>query len=357
MVASIIILSCDRFDHKFISDLNVDVEEFFAVFSDSLSTIEQVDLPSVMEFYHQDYLNNGTTKDDMEDYFDSLFDLADSVGINSELMSFDDNNNVSWRIIVKNIENNETLVDSLISDKLIEERNSLLFYGNQLEPPDPEMQKVIVQLFTGTWCPSCPLVESALHDLKAELGNQFAYIEFHIQDEITIGSNYDYMTYYGVGALPSAIIQGQTVLQTFGDETIDYYRNAISNYANQETDAKLENFSYVHERNSLNCSLEIAIEANIEQENLFLYYSLVEEISDVVNYALEPCAQVTLANGNLDLTSSDLSAPVDFNLDIPLSPPDDINMIIYLQTIEDPYNPETCKAYYVIEENIILRKK
>jgi len=41
---------------------------------------------------------------------------------------------------------------------------------------------------------------------------------------------------------------------------------------------------------------------------------------------------------------------------MPSTVPDDIVLYVWLQTLEDPYNADTCKIYNVIEEDILLGK-
>lgn len=50
------------------------------------------------------------------------------------------------------------------------------FYGQEVE-----RQKVIIEVGTGTWCPSCPAVVHIIHDLIAD-GADVTVVEYHIND-------------------------------------------------------------------------------------------------------------------------------------------------------------------------------
>ena len=346
--------SCDRFDNNFKIEISLSekIETFFITFQDTLSLLNSNNISNIMNFYHEDYLNNGVTKSDVEEFYNSIFALADSVEITSELENSDENLNISWRLVVKNTSSEAVLLDSLISDKLTETVNGYLFYGNQYTPPSANKQKVLVQLFTGTWCPNCPYAEEALFELSQEMSDTFYFLELHIQDELAIGSNYDIMNYYGVGSLPSAVFQGQNLLVGANENIIDVYRNAIQNFANLDAAASLKNVEYQIDGIYLNGSVQIELEESVLQENLFLKFSLVEIVSDVLNNAGAPCRQVVRANDELELSEIDLNEPVSFSFQTTSHLPSDAKFYLWLQTIEEPYNAETCKVYNIIEQDL-----
>ena len=173
------IISCDRFDNNFQNNVSVTekIQVFFTAFENTLSTLQPTNISEIMNFYDENYLNNGITKAETEQFYNSLFTLADSIQIISELENSDENLNVNWRLIVKDSATDSVLIDSLIADKLIETRGDYLFYGNQYTPPSADKQKVLVQLFTGTWCPNCPYAEEALYELSQELSDTFYFLD------------------------------------------------------------------------------------------------------------------------------------------------------------------------------------
>lgn len=54
--------------------------------------------------------------------------------------------------------------------------STFTFYGQEVP-----RQKVIVEVGTGTWCPSCPAVVAIIHDLIAD-GANMSVVEYHIND-------------------------------------------------------------------------------------------------------------------------------------------------------------------------------
>ena len=210
----------------------------------------------------------------------------------------------------------------------------------------------MVQLFTGTWCPNCPYAEEALYELSQELGDAFYFLEIHIQDELALGSNFEIMNFYGIGSLPSTVFQGQNVIVGANESIIDVFRNAIQNYAEIDASAVLKNLEYELDGPNLSGSVQIELEESVSQENLFLKFSLVEIVSDVLNSAGAPCRQVVKANGEVDLSSLDLNNPVEFSFYTTANMPSDARFYLWLQTIEEPYNEETCKVYNVIEQDL-----
>lgn len=57
----------------------------------------------------------------------------------------------------------------------------LLLFTFSFYAQEVERQKVIIEVGTGTWCPSCPAVVHIIHDLIAD-GADVAVVEYHIND-------------------------------------------------------------------------------------------------------------------------------------------------------------------------------
>ena len=83
----------------------------------------------------------------------------------------------------------------------------------------------------------------------------------------------------------------------------------------------------------------------------------MEEVSPVVNvHSHKYCEQVAIAKGMKFIGEEDFSNHISFDLELPASVPDDIVLYIWVQTLADPYNSDTCKVYNVLEEDIVLEK-
>ncbi len=214
--------------------------------------------------------------------------------------------------------------------------------------------KILVELATGIWCNGCPFAEEALHNLKSEFGDQFYYLEYHISDELEVNGNSRDIQFYGISGLTAAVFQGITTISVGNENTEEIYRNALLSLFEQEADVIIYDFGYIVSRDQLDCSVSLIVEPFISMTDLMLKFSLIEIESEVLNYDGNPCLQVPLVNGELNLDEYDLSQPVDFSIVLPEIVPEDISLIIWVQTIEDTYDSETCKIYNVIEEEIII---
>jgi len=312
-----------------------------------LTNLSSTNIDSIIMLYADDYLNNDETKSDMQTFYQSIIDY-NPTSINVDLVTANDMN-ISWKITV--IGSRDTLLSKDMTDVLKVNGDSYRFYGNQQAAPVETKQRVIVELFTGTTCQNCPYAESALENLKTELGNKFSYIEYHYyHDPLEIDTNVELYNYYGVNSLPSAIFQGQNSLGNFQDETINYFRDVINDYAEMDAIVHLDSLSYSIAGTNLTGRVKLTFD-DATLENLKLKYTVVEKISDVENHNGELCKQVALVNGWKDITATD--GFVNFTLEeLPETLPDDVQIIVWVQRLDNNYNDETCKAYNVLEKDI-----
>jgi len=338
------IFSCDRFNHHF-DPVVTPFEKFLIEFGEN--AVEDLlfgNIANIMEYYAENYLNDGMDKDDMQDlYIDISEALIDSIEVEIEVLS-DAEYKVAYRFLAP-----DAGVDTTVVDYALAQRDSFLFIGNQIDPVVP--QKVLVELATATTCVNCPYAEEALKQLKNTLGDQFYYIEYHMFDDLDFG-NYEFFAYYDMlGTIPQSIFQGQVRVTGGGNETYDEYYNAITSFFDIDALAQIENFYYTL-GDTLTGEVSIDKKDELPMTNLYLKYALVEQESRVLNHVGENCEQVVIAKGKKFIGDADLSQPVNFNLEMPDEIPDDIKFYIWLQTLDNTYNANTCKIYNVIEENI-----
>ncbi len=350
LILMLLFSACDRYKHNFSTepDNQQTTQQFFDEFSSVLIRLNSANIDSVMSYYSDNYLNNGQTKQDMRNFYSSL--------LNYNFTSFSvtdlnlNNLDISFKISL--IDSTDTLFAKQIDDVLIKYDNSYRFYGNQESQQHNTKQRVMVILFTGTRCQNCPYSESALEELKEEMPNKFSYAEFHnyFGDPLEIPICDELYGYYQLSGVPQAIFQGQTIYGHFHDETVDTYREAINHYADMEAVAFLDSLTYSIEGNILNGSIKLSFNRQ-DIENLKLNAIVVEKESDVLNYNQQNCRQVVLAYSSTDIQPAD--GYVTFTIsDLPEQLPDDSQIIVWLQTMDETYNPETCKVYNVIEEDI-----
>jgi len=75
--------------------------------------------------------------------------------------------------------------------------------------PAMTTRSVLVELFTGTWCPPCQGAEGALDRLANEYPQtQLSILEYHNGDVYTVPGNDVREIYYGVSAVPTAVFDG-----------------------------------------------------------------------------------------------------------------------------------------------------
>ena len=339
--------SCDRFKHHF-DPVLTPFEQFLEHFATKVEDgILFDDVASIMNYYSDEYLNDGAEKLDMQSLYDSLASASpESVAIEIDILSEFDYK-VSYRIMTAG-------VDTTIIDYAQAQRDSFLFIGNQIAPAVP--QKVLVEVITGTWCSNCHYAEEALQQLKQEYGDDFYFIEYHWNDGLDVGA-IEVIEYYNMSySAPQSMFQGQVKVTGGGGDTYDQYHNTITTFFDQNALAELKNFSYTIS-DTLSGQVTIRKDYSLPMEDLYIKYALVEKVSSVINpYTGRPCEQVVIAKGMKNISEEDFSNPISFKLGMPSTVPDDIVLYVWLQTLEDPYNADTCKIYNVIEEDILLEK-
>lgn len=335
--------SCDRFSHQFHPEFTA-FEKYLQRFADHVENgILFDDVASIMAYYSDEYLNNGMDKSSMEDLYASLADASpDSVSMEIDLLSEADLE-VSYRIVAAG-------VDTTIVDYAQAQRDSFLFIGDQVKPPVP--QKVLVESFTGISCHNCPYAEEALQQLKQEYGDAFYYVEHHWGDVLDIGAT-DLMQYYKMmsDGIPQSMFQGQYKVTGGGSDTYDQYNNTLTVLFDVDALVELKDLSYTIP-DTLFGQVTLDKDDALSLDDLYLKYVLVEKVSRYDNYVGDPCKQVVIAKDKKYIGDEDLSQPVQFSLEMPATVPDDIILYIWVQTLADPYNSDTCKIYNVIEEDI-----
>lgn len=350
IVLIIFIISCDRFEHNFTSTEVVSFEDFTNDFTNDLYTfLLHDDIESIMNYYSDDYLNNGMNKNDVEDYFQSLSNgisnnlVVTIIGINNDSLKF-----------IYNISDDSTSVDTTIIEYCIKKQDNYKLFGNQLTPQNP--QKVLVELITGMWCPNCVYCEEALHDLKEEYGDKFYYIEYHLNDPLDIGA-LDLFNQYGIDpAAPYTFVQGQIKITGGSSDSKEIFRNILLPLFDVNASVVIDSLNYEIANDSLCGELKIRFEDDINFDNLYLKYVLVEEKTNYTHqFSGDTCRQVVLAKGEHYIGNEDFSESIEFSLSMPDNPPDDLLLYVWVQKITDPYNYNVCKIYNVIKESIIAK--
>ena len=273
----ILIVSCDRFEHTFEPEtINKNyIIDFFTTFTDSIETILPAeDVFNIMEFFHDDYSNDGLIKTDVENFYKSFYYV--NMPLTFEATLIDTNGlSIEWRLLVTSPDSETTFIDTLISDVLIETEDSYQFYGNQAD-----MRNVVVELFTGQWCSNCPNAEEALHNLKMQYGSRFSYVEYHVGDQLAgdFGSVFGY--YPNTGTLPFGIVNGNAHIVYSApsvEEVQTEIETAITPLLQEPLSVLLTDIQTTLTDTLLTGSVQIEIDPSIPTNNLTLIIVLMEK--------------------------------------------------------------------------------
>lgn len=349
MIITVILIffACDRFEHSFeptTSNENF-IIDFFNTFADSISTFPE-NIPGIMSFYHDDYNNNGVTKTDVENFYVAFTFVNTPISLEATLIDTTDNYEIEWRLLATEL-SGATFMDTTFTDVLLPTTDSFQFYGNQ-----QDLQKVLVELATSLTCVNCPYVEEALHNLKQQYGNRLYYVEYHINDELDIG-NLDIFSYYGMYLMPTSMTQGTQTIIGGSPTSQDELNALITPILNETPLVQFYDFNATLEADTLNGSVLLNVDGSVPLEDLHLKFVLIEnENTNYLNAADEHPLNVVIAKGELSISAHNFNEPVEFALSGLTDLPDDITLVIWVQTLEDPYNSDTCKVYNVTEKAI-----
>ncbi len=124
----------------------------------------------------------------------------------------------------------------------------ILFGSFSLFAQEVERQKVIVEVGTGTWCPSCPAVVDILHDFLDQ-GLEIAIVEYHNNDPFTNPASIIRENYYNFPWFPTT-----------------YYDSNHIGYNDWATQSV--HYQYYLDRMNTPSSFTAAIEANVDGDVL-----------------------------------------------------------------------------------------
>ena len=87
-------------------------------------------------------------------------------------------------------------------------------------------KKVVFECGTGTWCGACPPAQIGLHDLINN-GKNAAVIDYHYMDSYNIPDASARISYYGINAYPTSVVDGTKHLDGGGNNV---YSVLLPNY-------------------------------------------------------------------------------------------------------------------------------
>ncbi len=228
-------------------------------------------------------------------------------------------------------------------------------------------KSVIVELFTGQWCSNCPSAEEALHNLRMQYGSRFSYVEYHIGDQLA-GDFSDIFGYYpNTGTLPLGIVNGNAHI-IYSAPSIEEVQTEIETAITPLLQEPLTVLLTDVETNltdiSLTGSVQIEIDPSVPTDNLTLVAVLMEDYNEEYpNYQGDAHHNIALKRVTVDISTSNLDDPVSFEInELDVLPqwymdnatglPEDLTLVLWVQTLETPYNQDSCAVHNVIEISI-----
>lgn len=353
IIITLLAVSCDRFEHTFKPAETIDIQtELFTPLQNAFNVINANDVSAVMAFYDEDYLHNGQEKSDRESFYIDLLQQYTNLDFSVQLVSnpvivIDDTlATVNWRLTVSEAANT-VIADSIFTgEKLIKKGNAWLLYGNRIYccPPPSYKQRVVIESFTGIFCPSCPEVDIVLHQLQENYPNSLSYLAYHYNDNLDSG-NLDVYTYYS-SAQPTVVFQGVTKIEGNHPDNEQFYNQLASQISNADAQIILTNLDFSLSGNALSGSVRInLLDQNVDASQLKLKYAIIDRVSEI-NYwgTTTPCRNVVLAKGTKSLLDENLEQSVSFSLPVDNLPavynntlPNDSYLVIWVQVTPDPF--------------------
>jgi thiol-disulfide isomerase/thioredoxin len=189
-----------------------------------------------------------------------------------------------------------------------------------LQAQQVDRQKVIIEVGTGTWCPSCPAVVDIIHDLKNE-GFDIAVVKYHINDDYQNEESLARKIYYDFPWYPT------TYYDSFHIEYDDwatysvhenYYIDRINNPSSFSINLEVD----ILNESSINGFVAIDKVDTYNGENLVLHIALTEShIPDdwYGEYEVNYCVRSMFPDGygtSLNFSGVDqFMAPFNFDFD------------------------------------------
>ncbi len=361
---TLVLFSCDRFEHVLEPGVsNIGLDEFAESITDLFASTNQNNYLELSFLFSDNYYNQDITKDDKIDYFASFFLIDPNTTFSADEIIISPSLNVSWHFTAINSDL-EILADITFIDFLIEENEGFVFYGDQ-----NNARKIIVELFTGQWCSNCPNAEEALHNLRMQYGSRFSYVEYHIGDQLAGDFSGLFSYYPNTGSLPLGIVNGNAhiVYSAPSIEEIEVeIETAITPLLQEPLAVLLTDVQTNLTDSLLTGSVHVEINPSIPTENLTLVAVLMEDYNEEYpNHHGNPHHNIALKRIAIDISTLNFDDPVsvDFEItDLNVLPqwyidnatglPEDLTLVIWVQTLETQYNQNSCAVHNVIEVSL-----
>jgi len=330
------ISSCDRFDHSFQPLEQVDFqEELFSPLQEAFNNATPEDLSSVMAFYAEDYKHFGITKSEWETKLHSiispLINPVIQVSLITATLQNETNALANWRLTISD-DTKTVIADSLYTgERLRKENGKWLLRGNQCgcDPAAPT-PKVIVEYVTNVGCSYCPAVENVLHNLSSQFGEDFIYLTHQLSGPVAFSD--PLYAYYNAFSAPVSIIQGKHKLVGGTQDILDQYTPTVQSELDLLSQMDYRVINATVEEKNISGSVKLTpLSASFNQEELILNLVVIDLVSTAVNAEGEHLTNVVIGRKRIDISTVDLSDPVDFDMDANIIIPEDAALVVFAQ--------------------------
>ena len=347
IVISLFISACDRFEHDVYSDANL--EESFMEFDSSLSTASAEDLSGIMNWYGDDYMNDLSTKFDIQlEYLSYFEEYGDSLTLHAEIIEYWKTNRIEYEL--KGSLGRESFLITEKEDYLIMSEGSYIFYGNQVAPPplDPELPVVMVQYFTSTTCGNCPLVASLLEEMHNELGEQIVALEY-IYDEDPAGLFIPEALYYNAGSQPTSIVQGEYTIIGAGEASLAAYQSRYEQALAEPLIFRFTGLELAISGDTVTGTLSWEELGELSGENLQLRAVILEEEPDL-HYISSSVYFANRVIGGAELDYNETSSIAEISVASGTALPAKFSLVVWLQDRVDDPSVSGAHIYNVIKK-------
>ena len=340
----LILFACDRFKHVIYE--NAQIEANFNEFSEAMQTMNPDSIQIVMDFYNNEYLNNAFNKDDIQTQILGYFSNYDSLSI--VLESYYQDISIHWSLYGLPANEKSLIEIANFSDFLIETDFGFQFYGNQIQPPEYDSSKpmVIAQFSTATSCGNCPAAAEKLAELKRNYGGQFVFIEYVTDGPDPANIFIPFAQYYSIPFQPSVVFQGGSIAIGSDAETLDSYtaRYEQAEEAEKVISIDLQNIEIL--QYSMSGTAIIGSLENIPIEDLKLETAVIMQHSDYeYTNGHQELHNVVFASASFAIENSEIDFFIESTIEITDELSEDALLVVWVQTKEDPYDPQNCIIY------------
>lgn len=340
---SLLLVSCDRFEHKFTAAHTDDLNAlFFSPLQEGFDSITASDLSALSAFYKEDYLHNGVSKSERMTWIHSF--LSDSSPVLFELSdvaySVTDLNNAqaNWRLTVSSIETKEVLADSIfLGEKLVKVDSQWLLYGNQVCVQGSVRQLVIAEYFTFRTCPNCPDAETKLQQLQYQYPENFIYLEHHITMELAL-PNDQTAAYYSAYSPPVTVFQGMEKVLQSNPASLSQYQAIVDNLVQVEVPVYYTLSDVNINGNEVSAKVFMDARIELQQADLMLSAVIITDEVEYQNYAGQPLHNVVRGKSSISLAATNLSEGIPIAVSAVDPIPQNFKLIVFAQHKPGSFN-------------------